>query len=1030
MRALVVASAMCLSMLSLATATEAQAATRKPTRIEPQGLAAALQRLAKEREFQIVFRPEVVQDRRTAGATGELTANEALTQLLAGTNLTFRYLNDHTVTIEPIAPASPPKSTLPAKGSPPASRIESNGPLSGRMRLAQAGGASTASSESSAQGDSSAENAMSLEEVVVTGSHLRGGESRGGTNLRIATSVEIEESGVSSLAGFLKKIPEIGAEGFGENRVNTSSPGTAAVSLRGLGANSTLVLLNGRRVSPAPFAQGGSAAALGTIQFVDINMIPVDAISRVEVLKDGASALYGADAVAGVVNFILKDQADGVTLRTYAGDFPGDISASSFKASAFGGTTLGNFKFFALGNYMHQERIQYGQLSPKRVALSNGSNPGTFIVPVGAINPITGEVVPAGTPAADRTFTVDGSSGTSSPVFNTTPATDPQNRYDINAELMPQPRVTRAGALANATYELGSSLAAYAELNYQRNTNDEFLSASPITNLNTVILPADAVYNPFGVTVTNSPAAGANLVYRFTEAGPRITETTNEFSRVVTGLKGGFGSTWSWDASVLYNHATSHNDLAGGWLSQAAVNAALADPNPATALNLFTNGSVRNSPETIDRLRSNATRDAFTDLLSVGVKATGAVFELPTGTVNLAIGAEWREERFRDKRSDDQLLNQSTPVGESRGTRRAEAAYAEISVPLASPANGIPALHALDLNLSGRAEHYSDAGFSNTAVPKIGLRWQPLGEQITLRASWGKGFRAPSLAELYQPQTTSVAFNLPDPLRAGRPGSNVNDGATGQRQVVSGGNTELRPEKSESWNYGVLFRPSFAEGLSLSLDYYEIEVEDRIGPPAAANVVLANPDLFPGFVDRAAPTASDLANGLPGELIRIRTVIGNFGTASTDGLDLAAEYRFGSESLGEFTFRASGSRVLHTRIQSRRDLPTVDTAGTYEVPRTRGSGSVSWNRGDWGAVVTADYVSSFDDLAPSVLRVDSQTVAGLQASYHFPYMTKVTLGVNNLFDKKPPLTGSSTGYAERTSYYLPRFIYLDATKRF
>jgi iron complex outermembrane receptor protein len=971
-----------------------------------------------------------VRDRRTGGAAGELTANEALTQLLAGTNLTFRYLNDRTVTIEPMTSPSPPESAAPVPGSPPVSRAGSKASPSGPLRLAQAGAPSSASAGSSSRDDSSVNDAGTLEEVVVTGSHLRGGDSRGAANLRIATSVEIEESGVSSVAGFLKKIPEIGAEGFGENRVNTSSPGTAAVSLRGLGANSTLVLLNGRRVSPAPFAQGGSAAALGTIQFVDINMIPVDALSRVEVLKDGASAIYGADAVAGVVNFILKDQADGLTLRTYAGDFPGGISASSFKASAFGGTTLGNFRFFALGNYMHQERIQYGQLSPKRVALSNGSNPGTFIVPAGARNPITGEIIAAGTPVADRTFTVDASSSATSPVFNTTPASAAQNRYNINEELMPQPRVTRAGALATATYEFSPTLAAYAELNYQRNTNDEFLSASPITNLNTVILPADAVYNPFGVTVTNSPADGANLIYRFTEAGPRITETTNEFSRAVAGLKGDFASTWSWDASVLYNHSTSHNDLAGGWLSQAAVNAALADPNPATALNLFTNGSIRNAPGTIERLRSNATRDAFTTLLSVGVKATGALFDLPTGTVNLAIGAEWREERFRDRRSDDQLLNQSTPVGESRGTRRAEAAYAEISVPLASPANAIPALHALDLNLSGRAEHYSDAGFSSTAVPKIGLRWQPLGEQVTLRASWGKGFRAPSLAELYQPQTTSIAFNLPDPLRAGRPGSNVNDGATGQRQVVSGGNTELRPEKSESWNYGVLFRPSFAEGFSLSLDYYEIEVDDRIGPPAAASVILANPDLFPGFVDRAAPTAGDVANGLPGELLRIRTVIGNFGTASTDGVDVAAEYRFGTANLGDFTLRASGSRVLHTRIQSRRDLPTVDTAGTYEVPRTRGSGSVSWSRGDWGAVVTADYISSFDDLAPSTVRVASQTVAGFQASYNFPYMTKVTLGVNNLFDRKPPLTSSSTGYAERTSYYLPRFIYLDATKRF
>jgi outer membrane receptor protein involved in Fe transport len=321
-----------------------------------------------------------------------------------------------------------------------------------RFRLAQATGPSP-STQAEQGGDGGAttsaqdsrDSSPQLEEIVVTGTNLRTGEAQSAANLRIATAIEIEESGTSSIAGFLKKIPEIGAEGFGENRVNTSSPGTADVSLRGLGANSTLVLLNGRRVTPAPFAQGGSAAALGTIQFVDLNMIPVDAVERVEVLKDGASAIYGADAVAGVVNLILKDEAEGVTLRAYSGNFPGSVGASTVKASVYGGGSSGGFKFFALGNYMQQDESRYGELKPKRIALSNGSNPGTFIVPVGGRNPITGAIIPAGTAASARTFTVDGSSTGNPVVFNTTPATAAQNRYDINAELTPQPRATRTG---------------------------------------------------------------------------------------------------------------------------------------------------------------------------------------------------------------------------------------------------------------------------------------------------------------------------------------------------------------------------------------------------------------------------------------------------------------------------------------------------------------------------------------------------------------------------------------------------------
>ena len=876
-----------------------------------------------------------------------------------------------------------------------------------------------------------AAEAVKLEAFTVTGSNLRAGESLGGANLRVVTTAEIEQAGTGSLYTFIKKIPEAGANGFGENRVNTSSPGTASVSLRGLGANSTLVLLNGRRLTAAPFAQGGSAATLGTIQFVDLNMIPVDALARVEVLKDGASAIYGADAVAGVVNFILKDNVQGSTVRAYYGDFPSGIAANTFKGSVYAGATSGKLKIFALANFMHQAKIQYPEFSQKSISLSTTQNPGTFIIPVGGTNPITGAVIPAGTAAAARTFAVSSTSTAFPPSFIATTNTTTPNRHNINEVLTPQPRVTRYGALATASYELSNSASAYAEINYQKNVNLEYLSASPITNLNTVIVPANAAYNPFGVTVTNDPVVGATLLYRFTELGPRATETTNEFKRVVAGLKGKLADTWSYDASLLYNRSTSDNALVSGWVSQAAVNAALADTNRATALNLFNNGSTpANNPATLAKLVSTGTRDAFTELTSLNAMATGSVYKLAAGDLKLATGGEWRDESFRDRRTQDQLLNQSTPVPQSKGSRRVSAAYVEFSLPLAARAQKIPLLATLDLNAAGRAEHYNDAGFSNTAVPKLGLRWQPFDAQVTFRGSWGKGYRAPSLAELYQPVNTSVVFNIADPLRAGRPGSNSNDTTTGQRQVVSGGNPLLSPEKSESFNTGVQFQPRALPGLSLGLDYYKVDVRDRIGASATPAIMLANPTLFPGFVDRAAPTTSDAANNLPGELIRIRQVIGNFGTAVTKGLDLSAEYRVTTKHLGKFTARAVGSTIYHAIIKTRPDLAAVETVRTFEVPHFRGNGSLAWNYQKFGAALTADYIAGFPDAAPSTLRVKQQTVTGLQVSYDLPAATKVTLGANNLFDKNPPRTASSTGYAEQTAYFLPRFLYVDITKKF
>jgi hypothetical protein len=246
-----------------------------------------------------------------------------------------------------------------------------------------------------------------------------------------------------------------------------------------------------------------------------------------------------------------------------------------------------SYRFRDAGQFLPQSLHNHACLADGSAAILDTLD--YLHVPVGATNPITGAVIPAGTAAGARTFTVDFSSGAFPPVFNTTLATAPQNRHNINEALTPQPRVTRYGALATARYELTPSVTAYGEVNYQTNTNLEYLSAVAISNLNSVTLPANAAFNPFGVAVVNNATVGATLVYRFLEAGPRATETTNTFKRLVGGLKGKFGDTWTWDSSVLYNLAKSKNELPTGWLSQSAVNAALADTNRATALNLFTN---------------------------------------------------------------------------------------------------------------------------------------------------------------------------------------------------------------------------------------------------------------------------------------------------------------------------------------------------------------------------------------------------------------------------------------------------------
>lgn len=872
----------------------------------------------------------------------------------------------------------------------------------------------------------SGEPVQQLDALVVTGTNLRAGEAAASAvNLRIVTAAEAEQRGIDNVTALLRKIPEVGANGFAENRVNTSSPGTAAISLRGLGVNSTLVLLNGRRLTPAPFGQGGSAAGLGTESFVDLNMIPVSALARVEVLKDGASAIYGADAVAGVVNLILKDRIEGVTVTAGYGDFSGGITAPTLRGSIVAGGSAGATRATVIAEFLDRDEFLYGELALKAVLSLASNNPGTFVVPVGATNPITGDVIPAGTAAGGRTFTPS----RTGPGFTT--ETTATNRFDANAAIRPQPATRRTGLLANVRHEFSDTLEVFLELGYQRNRNTEGLSAAPISALNSITLPANAVFNPFGVAVVNGGTAGQTMFYRFTELGDRLTFTTNESHRVVGGLTGEVFGTWTWEAAATYQRSTSHNDLQG-FPSQDRVNAALATLNPAQALNLFTNGTtVRNSPAVLASLESGATRDAATRLTAFDAKTAGSLFDLPAGPVALAVGGQFRTETFSDERSPVQLLNQAVPPAPARGDRDVTAGYVEVGVPVTAPAQSLVGLHSLDLNLAGRIESFSDAGIGEDVVPKIGVRWQPFDPQVSLRASWGEGFRAPSLAELYLPQTVAISFNIVDPARFGRPGSTVNDGNTGQRQVRSGGNPLLAPEKSESHTAGILIQPKFVPGLSLSVDYYKVTVTDRIGQPATPAIILANPALFPGAIVRAAPTASDTANGLPGELLEIRTVLGNFGRAETSGFDFAAEYRFSAGSLGRFTARGAASVVDQQTLRTRPDLPELETAGTYEVPEWRGDASLTWTREQVGATLGVNYIGGFADTAPSTLQVKQQITTDVQVSYRLDrWNTTVALGVNNLFDEDPPRTAFSTAYAERVSNLLPRFVYTQVTTRF
>jgi iron complex outermembrane receptor protein len=228
----------------------------------------------------------------------------------------------------------------------------------------------------------------------------------------------------------------------------------------------------------------------------------------------------------------------------------------------------------------------------------------------------------------------------------------------------------------------------------------------------------------------------------------------------------------------------------------------------------------------------------------------------------------------------------------------------------------------------------------------------------------------------------------------------------------------------------VQLNPRFLKGLSLSVDFYTVEVKDRIGAAATPAIILANPTLFPEAVIRAAPTAADTANNLPGELREIRSVLGNYGRTRAEGVDFAAEYRLPATRFGRFTTRAAATLINSQTLRTRPDLPQVETVGLYEIPRWRGDASLLWTGKQSSAALSVNYIGGFQDTAPSLLFIKQQVTTDVQYSRAFGDGIRATIGINNLFDRLPPATSFSTGYAERVNNFLPRWAYLSVAKTF
>jgi iron complex outermembrane receptor protein len=1000
-RAYRTATGLLLAALSLAAQARGASPEQKvPFAIDAPAMVDALVQFTTQSGIQLMMRVDDAGVIPAKPVVGEYVPVEALRLLLNGSGLQYEWANSRTIAIKTSsdAPEHPRAqgasqrlrlSRAPADVSGERAEEDSQSSQQRDARRADTGTSSAPASQRAA-----ARGGEALEQIIVTGSRLSA--PTGAAPLTVFDRARIREIGAGTVADLFKYLPQQPYTRGEEYRFG----GAQFAELRGLGADTTLVLINGRRAA--------ISAANGAANAFDLNVIPVSAIERVEVLSDAASAVYGADAVGGVVNIILQHDMHGVTADARWGTASG--GAEERRASLALGTgtarVAGNLvlDYFDRASLEGAERERWRDQDYRRFGSSDerstAANPGN-------VSSVDGSDLPG--LSSSRAAVPHGAAGTLlSPADFL--ATAGQVNLDSRAArdaIVPQTR--RLSALGNLDIDLKPGLAAFFEGMYvDREQNAQFAPSSVSGEV-----PAAQPFNPFGVAV--------NVRFLLTGIGPQHERVESQMLRGVAGLKGTLGR-WDWEAAYMRGH-----ERARSWDENVAdsdrVDAALAALNPAEALNPFQDGPG-GSEALLQSLIAAPEISHYTSDASQGsVFLRGPLWDLPAGALELAVGGEARNERL--------LFDSGIFVDHDRDVR---AGFAEMKIPLVAPAMALPGIHLLSATVAAREDHYSD--FGDTFNPQVTLAWLPV-TSVAVRATYGTSFRPPSLFELYSPRRTLLNNVVLDPRR---------NGESAVVTVFSGGNRTLEPVTADSWSIGAKWSPESARDVQIGATYWSIHMNDRVRV-FSRQLVLANEALFPARVVRAAPTPADVAAGLPGKLLSVDSSRINFGALDTSGVDLTTQWGI-ETSLGRFTPSIMATWVAKYIAGSAPGTPAVDRIDVANLDGSitawRGQASVRWQRGPWAATLSGRYIPSYDDAdftgQRTGHRVDAQCLVDAQVSVSLgegaasAWLKRWTLlaGASNLFDSAPPFSevGSPLGYDLSQGDLRERFVYVSLSKRF
>ena len=861
--------------------------------------------------------------------------------------------------------------------------------------------------------------AQQVETVTITGSSIkRSIENQSALPVSIYSAEELKSVGVTSTEEIVQRITASQSSTGGSQSIGSSTGGGSYASLRGLGSNKTLILLNGRRL--AFFGIGASA--------VDLNAIPFAALERIEVLRDGASAIYGTDAVGGVINFITKRDYQGVDIaidNTYPSQQSGQIKRFTFSGGQGSLSQDGYNLWFSMDNKT--------QASAKATDRAFGA---TGVIPAVGLNKTSG----TGFPANFNYYNTAGAikSGNIAVPTCAPPGSIYQGgttcRYDYTSAIDIIPETENLNINAKGTFRLSDSRLLTVEAVHSENKNVARVAQDPVTGLT---MPITSPYYPKTFAGLDTTKGLIGIGWRMVPAGRRENTSNSTANRVVADLSGVEGA-WEYKTGFYSASSTVSDGPTNGYVSKSKIQAGVT----SGLLNPF----GTNTQAALDYIEAAKARGTFSTgrgtATGVDARFNRDWFKMDGGMAAFSLGAEARREGYSTN-TDDDLVNNVPSAGRSPyhvndASRTVTAVVAEALFPVSKQ---------LELQAALRADNYSD--FGSSVNPKVGFRYT-LSPTAVLRGSANTGFRAPSLDDVFGPQSRTFSSNpYNDPILC--PGGKVTAaGITSrdcgqQTQALNGGNPDVQPEKSKAISFGTAFQP--AKNLLMTVDYWNVQVKSQIGS-FPEQTIFDDPVKYASKIVRCNTlSAAEASNWERCQVVAgsnaiayIKTLTDNLGNVKTNGLDFSAAYSTTIMGL-KTNFNYDGTYVNSYKYQREIGGEYIENAGKYKdsspIFRWKHNLTSTMAQGNYRYSAGVRYMSGYTDenADPSYINeVKSYTLVDFGVSY--TGIKNLTLGavLRNVFDVKPPFSNQGAtfqqGYDPRYTDPLGRALAVKANYKF